>query len=65
VPPDTFGPHSVWHEDVEVWAFWDQIDDGAFLGFLYFDLFQRQDKSPGIFNVTMQPVCIFSKLIAL
>ncbi len=38
----------VWHEDVEIFAVWDNEELGSgFLGYLYLDLFARPGKHPG------------------
>ncbi|SMY27347.1 unnamed protein product [Zymoseptoria tritici ST99CH_1A5] len=37
----------IWHEDVQVFAVQDADDDGAFLGWLYMDLYDRPGKKGG------------------
>lgn len=40
---ETYG--SVWHEDVQLFSVWDNTESGGtFVGYLYMDLFSRQDK---------------------
>lgn len=52
--------HSVWHEDVEAWAVWDERLDtrGDFVGYLYADLLFRQNKHRGSQDVNLQGVRI-------
>ena len=58
-----FGMHfeqtegSVWQEDVSVYTVWnDETEGGAFLGYLYFDLFAREGKYEGASHAMLQPV---------
>ncbi|RDW61620.1 hypothetical protein BP5796_11512 [Coleophoma crateriformis] len=48
------GGELVWHEDVQLFAVWDDVEEGGgFLGYLYLDLFPRDGKygTPANFNV--------------
>lgn len=46
-----------WHEEVTVFAVWDQLDDDdnadGFIGYLYLDLFPREDKVGSIHNLQL------------
>ncbi|KAF3802553.1 Saccharolysin [Colletotrichum gloeosporioides] len=46
----------VWHDDVQVWAVWDERDasKGVFVGYLYTDLLIRPKKHQGSQNVNLQ-----------
>lgn len=53
------GSDLVWHEDVQIFAAWDDEGEGGkFLGYLYFDLFPRKGKYAGPANFNLQPVRI-------
>ncbi|KAF5624965.1 hypothetical protein F52700_9340 [Fusarium sp. NRRL 52700] len=51
---------SVWHQDVQAWAVWDNggTSKGQFVGYLYMDLLSRDNKYKGNQNVNLQ--CIVS-----
>jgi metallopeptidase MepB len=50
---------SVWHDDVQAFSVWDSdAIGGEFLGYLYLDLYKREDKYDGVCNSNLQPVCI-------
>ncbi|MCJ1394148.1 hypothetical protein MMC18_007026 [Xylographa bjoerkii] len=50
------GSDIVWHEDVQVFSVWDNEEQsGGFLGFLYLDLFPRENKFGGVANFNLQP----------
>lgn len=49
-------PLGVWHDDVQVFAAYDEDDDGAFLGWLYMDLYERVGKKAGAANYNLVPV---------
>ncbi|KAK2608740.1 hypothetical protein QQS21_002729 [Conoideocrella luteorostrata] len=48
----------VWHEDVSVWSVWDErpASKGEFIGYLYADMVERQNKYRGNQCVNIQPV---------
>ena len=49
----------VWHEDVQVFSAWDDEErSNEFLGYLYLDIFPRENKFGGVANFNLQPVCI-------
>lgn len=52
---------SIWHNDVEVWAVWDEsIETGVeFVGYLYMDLLSRPNKYHGSQDVNLQSVRTF------
>ncbi|CCT63683.1 related to metalloproteinase [Fusarium fujikuroi IMI 58289] len=47
---------SVWHQDVQAWAVWDdgEASKGQFIGYLYVDLLSRDNKYKGNQNVNLQ-----------
>ncbi|KAF5631049.1 hypothetical protein F25303_9722 [Fusarium sp. NRRL 25303] len=47
---------SVWHQDVQAWAVWDNggTSKGQFIGYLYMDLLSRDNKYKGNQNVNLQ-----------
>lgn len=49
---------SIWHEDVEVWAVWDnrEMHKGEFIGYLFADILYRGGKYKGNQNVNLQAV---------
>jgi metallopeptidase MepB len=53
------GSDIVWHEDVQVFIVCDSDDQGgAFMGYLYLDMFPRHGKCSGPANFNLQPVSI-------
>ena len=49
----------VWHEDVQVFRAWDNEEQSSeFLGYLYLDIFPRENKFGGVANFNLQPVRI-------
>ncbi|TQV96066.1 metallopeptidase MepB [Cordyceps javanica] len=55
VPKDEIGKDKIWHESVTVFAVWDvRRPDREFVGYLYFDLFWRENKFRGAHNVTLE-----------
>jgi metallopeptidase MepB len=49
---------TVWQEDVRLFTVWDSNDlSSGFLGYLYLDLYQRENKCEGVSNFNLQPVC--------
>jgi metallopeptidase MepB len=52
---------TVWHEDVQVFRVWDEESQGSgFLGYLYLDLYDRENKYGGAANFNLQPVRMLS-----
>ncbi|MCJ1399900.1 hypothetical protein MMC11_003103 [Xylographa trunciseda] len=50
------GSSIVWHEDVQVFSVWDNDEESTgFLGYLYLDLFPRENKFGHIANFNLQP----------
>jgi metallopeptidase MepB len=50
---------SVWQGDVQLFSVWDSGDlGGEFLGYLYLDLYKRENKYDGVCNSNLQPVGI-------
>jgi metallopeptidase MepB len=48
----------VWQDDVQALRVWDSENlGGGFLGYLYLDLYKRENKYDGICSVNLQPVC--------
>ena len=48
---------NAWHEEVVLYTVWDsEAQGGAFLGYLYFDIFARTGKSSGAHHVSLVPV---------
>ncbi|MCJ1383232.1 hypothetical protein MMC17_006870 [Xylographa soralifera] len=46
----------VWHEDVQVFSAWDNEEQSnEFLGYLYLDIFPRENKFRGVANFNLQP----------
>ncbi|RDW92366.1 zincin [Coleophoma crateriformis] len=72
---DRFGPGHVltWHDDVRVFTVWDdESNGGSFLGYLYLDLFPREQKynhaghfglHPGFISPTGERICPSSVLV--
>jgi metallopeptidase MepB len=57
VSPTGKGEDIVWHEDVQIFSAWDSDDQGgAFLGYLYLDMYPRHGKTSGGSNFNIQPV---------
>lgn len=55
------GSNLVWHEDVQVFAVWDDEEEGGgFVGYLYLDLYARNGKYQGPANFNLQPVSMIS-----
>jgi metallopeptidase MepB len=53
------GADLVWHEDVQMFAVWDDDrEGGGFLGYLYLDLHPRPGKFGGMSNMNLQGVWI-------
>jgi len=51
------GGDLVWHKDVQVFAVWDDDEEGGdFVGYLYLDLYAREGKSQGAASFNLQPV---------
>lgn len=56
-PVSGSGQNLVWHEDVRLFAVWDDAEgDRTFLGYLYMDLFPRTGKYGHMCNINLQPV---------
>ncbi|KAH7417916.1 metallopeptidase MepB [Cadophora sp. MPI-SDFR-AT-0126] len=50
------GKGLVWHEDVQLFCAWDSEDEGGgFLGYLYLDLYSRENKYSNPSNWNLQP----------
>ncbi|PVH83552.1 thimet oligopeptidase [Cadophora sp. DSE1049] len=50
------GKGLVWHEDVQLFCVWDSEDEGGgFLGYLYLDLYSRENKYSNPSNWNLQP----------
>ncbi|KAF2725902.1 putative zinc metallo proteinase [Polychaeton citri CBS 116435] len=53
------GDALIWHDDVQLFAVWDNIDGSRrcvdFLGYLYMDLYQRPGKRPGFADLPIRP----------
>ncbi|PIG85246.1 thimet oligopeptidase [Aspergillus arachidicola] len=49
------GNSLVWHEDVQVFSVWNSDEDGAFVGYLYMDLFRREGKYANAANFNLIP----------
>jgi metallopeptidase MepB len=48
---------SVWQDDVRLFSVWDHCDLGTtFLGYLYLDLYKRENKYNGVASSNLQPV---------
>jgi metallopeptidase MepB len=51
---------TLWHEDVLLFAVWDDTDcdqeNAGFLGYLYLDLYFRPNKRPGFADLPICPV---------
>lgn len=48
---------AVWHEDVEMYAVWDEeARGGGFLGYLYLDVYQRDGKHNHACHANLEPV---------
>ncbi|MCJ1439435.1 hypothetical protein MMC27_008829 [Xylographa pallens] len=46
----------VWHDDVQVFGAWDaEEQSNEFLGYLYLDIFPRENKFGGVANFNLQP----------
>ena len=57
ISPTGKGADIVWHEDVQIFSVWDSdTQGGAFLGYLYLDMFPRHGKTTGASNFNLQPV---------
>lgn len=55
--PTGMGEDLVWQEDVQMFAVWnDQQEGGEFLGYLYLDLYSRAGKYGGMCNINLQGV---------
>lgn len=55
--PTGKGENLVWHEDVQMYAVWDDEQEGdSFLGYLYLDLYPREGKYGGMCNMNLQCV---------
>jgi len=58
ISPSGHGDDIVWHEDVQLFAVWDDNQKGnGFLGYLYLDLFRRDGKKEGMRECNVVPVC--------
>lgn len=56
ISPSSKGSDIVWHEDVQVFAVWDDAGEGGgFVGYLYLDLFPREGKYGHAANFNIQP----------
>ncbi|KAH8653866.1 hypothetical protein BX600DRAFT_489382 [Xylariales sp. PMI_506] len=53
IPSEELDNRYIWHDSVQVWEVWDDTC-AEFLGFLYFDLFWRENKYQGSQNVNIQ-----------
>lgn len=55
VSPELF-TESIYRKDVKLWSVWDRrvLSKGAFMGYLYTDLFWRPGKHAGLMNVNLQ-----------
>jgi metallopeptidase MepB len=63
-----FGPDHVmtWHPDVKVFSVWeDAINGGEFLGYLYLDLFPRDNKYNHAGHYNLRPVSSSHTLVIL
>ncbi|KAK0124898.1 hypothetical protein ONS96_008776 [Cadophora gregata f. sp. sojae] len=50
------GEGLAWHEDVQLYSVWDSKDEGGgFLGYLYLDLYSRENKCSNPSNWNLQP----------
>ncbi|ORY91930.1 hypothetical protein BCR43DRAFT_497509 [Syncephalastrum racemosum] len=45
----------VWHSDVQVFECWDEVEDKSFMGYMYLDLFPRDNKYPHAACFGLQP----------
>ncbi|KAF1805697.1 hypothetical protein V8B55DRAFT_1489450 [Mucor lusitanicus] len=45
----------VWHPDVQLFECWDAVEDKSFSGFMYLDLFPRENKYPHAACFPLQP----------
>jgi metallopeptidase MepB len=52
------GRPDLWHDDVQVFIVHDGDDDGALLGWLYMDLYERNGKKSSACNFNLVPVGI-------
>lgn len=51
------GNNLVWHEDIQLFAVWDDADEGGgFVGYLYMDLYSREGKYQNQSSFNLQPV---------
>jgi metallopeptidase MepB len=57
--PTGNGSDLVWHEDVKIYAVWDeptsQGQPPEFVGFIYVDMYGRENKVPGSWNQPLEP----------
>jgi metallopeptidase MepB len=57
LPNSGKGSDIVWHEDVQMFSVWDDVQQGGeFLGYLYLDLFTREGKYGGASSFNLWPV---------
>jgi metallopeptidase MepB len=48
----------LWHEDVMMFAVWDNSTSGHFMGYAYFDFYPREGKYTHAGHYSLQPVSI-------